>query len=130
MWHTVVLRKLRRSGLFRDVTLTGVKVRAALSETAFLDIYYDPTGGSYSYALIDLTSPYAGDKRVLGWDDYPHEKADQIRKLDSFPHHYQYRGTSGEWVFVESPMRGRIEQEMDVIIAAIREYVRASVKRG
>ena len=47
--------------------------RATISETLFLDIHYDPTTPSYSYALIDLTSPHPGDKRILGWDDYPHE---------------------------------------------------------
>jgi hypothetical protein len=130
MWHKSVLRKLRQSGLFREVILAGAKVRALLSETVFLDIYYDPTSGSYSYALIDSLSPYAGDKRVLGWDDYPHESAEQIRQLGSFPHHFQYRDEAGVWIFAESPMRGRVEREMDVVIAAVREYMQTAQKRG
>lgn len=95
MWHKPVLRKLRQSGLFRDVVLAGAKVRASFSETLFLDIYYDPTSGSYSYALIDLASPYPGDKRILGWDDYPHENIERIRQLDSFPHHFHHRSETG-----------------------------------
>ena len=67
MWYGPVLKTLRDSGLFVEVSLVGAKVRASLSETSFLDIHFDPTTGSYSYALIDLTTPYPGDKRVLGY---------------------------------------------------------------
>ncbi|PKO20990.1 MAG: hypothetical protein CVU38_17195 [Chloroflexi bacterium HGW-Chloroflexi-1] len=71
MWYGPVLKSLRSSSLFVEVSLIGAKVRASLSETLFLDIHFDPTTGSYSYALVDLTSPYSGDKRILGWDDCP-----------------------------------------------------------
>ena len=129
MWHKPVLQKLRQSRLFHDVTLAGAKVRALLSETVFLEIYFDPTSRSYSYALIDLASPYPGDKRILGWDDYPHENVQSIRQLRSFPHHFQYRDAMGAWVFEESPMRGRIEREMDIVIETVREHMQTN-QRG
>lgn len=85
MWHGLVLERLRESGLFTEVVLVGAKVRAYLSETLFLDIHYDPTTKSYSYALIDLMSPYPSDKRILGWDDYPHEGVEPIQRLELPP---------------------------------------------
>ncbi len=81
LWHAGVMRLLRESGLFVNVQLSGGKVRALLSETRFLDIHFDPTSRSYSYALIDLTLFYPGDKRILGWDDYPHPGALDLAKL-------------------------------------------------
>jgi len=65
LWHKVVLRRLEASGLFSEVGLVGAKVRAVIDEARFLDIHYDPTTKSYSYALIDLGLPYAGDKRLF-----------------------------------------------------------------
>jgi hypothetical protein len=53
-------------------TYTGGKVRAFLTLTRFLDVHFDPTTNSYSYALVDLTISLPGDKRQFGWDDYPH----------------------------------------------------------
>ncbi len=116
MWHGPVLKSLRSSGLFVEVSLVGAKVRAWLSETLFLDIHFDPTTGSYSYALIDLTSPHSGDKRILGWDDYPHEGVEAIHGLSSYPHHFQWRASNGEWIFEESPMQGDVEREMSVVL--------------
>ena len=49
LWHKSVLKQLRESGLFTEVSLTGAKVRAVVDEARFLDIYYDPTTKSYSY---------------------------------------------------------------------------------
>ena len=43
----------------------------------FLDIFYDPTTKSYSYSLVDLELTYKGDKRIFGWDDYPHEGVEE-----------------------------------------------------
>jgi hypothetical protein len=122
-WHGSVLQRLRESDLFVEVTIIGAKVRASLSETMFLDIHYDPTTGSYSYALIDLTSPYVGDKRILGWDDYPHEGAEAIRQMRSYPHHFQRRVPDGHWLFEESEMRGDIEQEIELVLEVIRRYL-------
>jgi hypothetical protein len=34
------------------------------------------------------------------------------------------------WVFVESPMRGRIEREMDIVINAIKAYLQTAETRG
>lgn len=65
IWHKLVRNKLLASRLFRDVSLVGAKVRATLDEVQFLDIHYDPTTGSYSYALIDLRLPFPGDKRLF-----------------------------------------------------------------
>jgi len=123
VWYGPVLKTLRDSGLFVEVSLVGAKVRASLSETSFLDIHFDPTTGSYSYALIDLTTPYPGDKRVLGWDDYPHEGAEAMRRLSSYPHHFQRRASDGEWVFNESPMRGHVEREMNLVLATLHRYL-------
>jgi len=66
IWHASVIRILRESGLFMEVKLTGGKVRAILGATKFLDVHFDPTSKSYSYAVIDLALPYAGDKRLFG----------------------------------------------------------------
>jgi len=94
-----------------------------VSETLFLEIYYDPTKGSYSYGLVDLTLPWSGDKRVFGWDDCPHEKIDKIRNLNSYPHHYQRR-IGKKWVFEESPMRGKVVEEIDIVIEAVKKYLK------
>ena len=123
VWPRVVLRKLETSGLFSEVSLVGAKVRAVIDEARFLDIHYDPTTTSYSYALIDLGLPYPGDKRLFGWDDYPHEGVVEIEKLKSYPHHFQRRAEDGSWIFEASPMRGDIEQEIDIVIAIIRAYL-------
>jgi hypothetical protein len=123
LWHGPVLQRLRESNLFVEVTIIGAKVRASLSETMFLDIHYDPTTRSYSYALIDLTSPYGGDKRILGWDDYPHEGVKAIRQLRSHPHHFQRRTPDGQWLFGESEMRGDIEREIELVLEVIRRHL-------
>jgi hypothetical protein len=81
MWHVTVKAKLERSRLFRRVELVGAKVRAQVDADLFLDIYYDPTSRSYSYALIDMKLPEPGDKRLFGWDDYPHEHVPEIRRF-------------------------------------------------
>jgi hypothetical protein len=124
MWHKVVLRRLETSGLFSEVGLVGAKVRAVVDKARFLDIHYDPTTKSYSYAFIDLGLPYPGDKRLFGWDDYPHEGVVEIERLKSYPHHFQRRAESGSWMFEASPMRGDIEHEIDVVIAFVRAYLR------
>ncbi len=124
VWHRVVLQRLETSGLFSEVGLVGAKVRAVVDRARFLDIHYDPTTKSYSYAFIDLGLPYPGDKRLFGWDDYPHEGAVEIKQLKSYPHHFQRRAEGGSWIFEASPMRGDIEHEMDIVIAVVRAYLR------
>ncbi len=123
-WHKSIISKLEVSGLFRSVTLVGGKVRASIDETRFLDIHFDPKMRSYSYALIDMTLPYSGDKRVFGWDDFPHEGIAEFRQLASHPHHFQRRAPDGRWIFEPSPMRSEIETEIDLVVAAVREYLR------
>ena len=83
IWHKPVLKRLETSRLFSRVSLVGAKVRAVVDEARFLDLHYDPTTGSYSYAFIDLGLPYPGDKRLFGWDDYPHEGVAEIEQLES-----------------------------------------------
>lgn len=122
-WHRAVAEKLRACGLFREVSLVGAKLRAVLDDARFLDIHFDPTTHSYSYALIDLRLPYAGDKRLFGWDDYPHEDTPPIRQLDSYPHHFQRRREDGSWLFESSPMRGNIDDEIDIAIVTVRTYL-------
>lgn len=85
IWYQGVITKLNATGLFKDWSVIGSKVRAKISETLFLDIYYDPTTKSYSYGLIDLELLYKGDKRIFGWDDYPHEGVEEMKKLKSIP---------------------------------------------
>ena len=65
-WHKSILDRLTDTGLFAQVALVGGKVRATIDDTRFLDIHFDPRTRSYLYALIDLTLPYAGDKRLFG----------------------------------------------------------------
>lgn len=123
VWYKAVIEKLRNSGLFSEVNLVGAKVRASVDETCFLDIHLDPTAQSYSYALIDLRLPYPGDKRVFGWDDYPHQGVVTIQQLERYPHHFQKRAEDGGWIFEPSPMRGDIEHEIDIVVAAVKAYL-------
>lgn len=125
VWYKPVLEKLQVSGLFGDVSLVGAKLRASLSDTHFLDIHLDPTTHSYSYALIDLRLPYPGDKRVFGWDDYPHQGVLEIQNLECYPHHFQKRAEDGSWIFEPSPMHGDIEHEIDTVIAAVKAFLQA-----
>lgn len=101
----------------------GAKVRATISETMFLDIFYDPTTKSYSYGLVDLELPYKGDKRISGWDDYPYEGVEEIKKLKSYPHHFQSR-KDDKWVFEESPMHGDIMNRS--CYKTLSEYLRTT----
>ena len=123
VWYKEVIEKLLASGLFSEVSLLGAKVRASLDETRFLDLHYDPTTQSYSDALIDLELPYPGDKRLFGWDDYPHEGVAELQNLESYPHHFQRRAEDGVWIFEVSPMRGDIENEVGAIITALRAHL-------
>jgi hypothetical protein len=123
LWHVGVTRQLRASGMFVQVTLSGGKVRASLSETLFLDIHFDPTSHSYSYAFIDLTLPYAGDKRRFGWDDFPHPGDETLGALGSHPHHFQERLPDGRWRFAESKFRGKISREIPEVLAFVRHYL-------
>ncbi len=125
IWYRGVIQKLNATGVFKECIIIGAKVRAMISETLFLDIYYDPTTKSYSYGLIDLELPYKGDKRIFGWDDYPHEGVEELRKLKSYPHHFQFR-KNDKWVFEESPMRGDMLKDTEVIIKTISEYLRST----
>lgn len=122
IWHASIIRILRESGLFSDAQLMGGKVRAFLSATRFLDIHFDPTTDSYSYALIDLTLPYAGDKRLFGWDDFPHPHYAALTSLKSYPHHFQERLPDGSWQFSESTFRGDVENEIHKVIQTIRQH--------
>ncbi len=121
IWHASIVRILRESGLFSDVQLVGGKVRAFLSQTRFLDIHFDPTTASYSYALIDLTLPYTGDKRLFGWDDFPHPDSAALTNLKNYPHHFQERLKGGAWQFSESTFCGDIENEIREVIEVIRQ---------
>ena len=121
IWHAIVLRVLRECGLFSNVQLTGGKVRAFLSPNQFLDVYFDPTSNGYSYAVIDLTLSQLGDKRLFGWDDFPHPDYSALTSLSSYPHHYQERLANGEWQFYESTFRGNIEKEIQEIVRVIRK---------
>lgn len=122
-WHKAVIVKLEASGMFRSVNLVGGKVRASLDAARFLDIHFDPKTRSYSYALIDLTLPFPGDKRVFGWDDYPHEGIAELRQLATHPHHFQRRASDGKWIFEPSPMRGDITLEIALVVATIEKYL-------
>lgn len=122
-WYSEALQRLKEAGICQRVELVGGKIRGWIDETTFVDLYYDPTSGSYSYALIDLKLPYAGDKRVFGWDDYPHEGVPEIEALESYPHHFQRRDETGAWIFEESPAQGEIQAEVDLVISMVRTYL-------
>lgn len=121
-WYRDVKKKLEESNIFTEVRVMGSKIRANISDALFLEVYHDPTTGSYSYGLVDLTLPYRGDKRILGWDDYPHEKVEEIRGLKSYPHHFQRRERE-KWTFEESRMRGDVLEEIDIVIATIKKHL-------
>lgn len=122
-WHKSSTLKMEASGLFADVTLVGGKIRASIDETRLVDIHFDPKMRSYSCALIDVTLPYPGDKRVFGWDDFPHEGVAYFRRLPGYPHHFQKRAPDGSWLFEPSPMRGDIDIEIDVVLAVLKEFL-------
>jgi hypothetical protein len=47
---------------------------------------------------------------------------EKFRELKSYPHHFQKR--LGEaWIFEESPMRGNIESEIELVIEHLRAYL-------
>jgi hypothetical protein len=71
-WYPAVLSKLRAARIFRKVEIVGSKIRATIDNQRFLDIHYDSDTLSYSYAVIDESLQYPNDKRVFGWDDFPH----------------------------------------------------------
>ncbi|MFQ6090308.1 MAG: DUF6516 family protein [Candidatus Bipolaricaulia bacterium] len=121
-WYRAVRSKLEDAGIFTEVEVIGAKVRGWISEEVYLDIYYDPTSGSYSYALIDRTLSYPGDKRLFGWDDYPHENVEEIKRLKSYPDHFQRREGS-RWVFEESPMRGDVRMEIGLVVERVKSYL-------
>ncbi len=123
-WYAPVIRILRQSGLFTEVHLQGGKVRAVLSDSRFLDIHFDPTTSSYSYALIDLTLTYAGDKRLFGWDDFPHPDQPALHALSSHPHHFQERLSDGRWQFSASPFRGNVEKEIVEVLKVMRRRLK------
>jgi hypothetical protein len=123
-WYKIVLQKLEKAGIFAEVRIIGAKIRANIDETIFLDIHYDPITTSYSYALIDLKLPYLGDKRIFGWDDYPHEGVKEIKDLRSYPHHFQRR-LEENWIFEESDMRGDVAIEIETVIMGIKSYLKA-----
>lgn len=122
MWHRRVIFALESANLFARVELVGGKVRAIIDADRFLDIHCDPETQSYSYAVIDQSLGYAGDKRLFGWDDFPHIGIASFRELKSYPHHFQRRA-GGTWVFEESPMRGDIENEINVVIEYVGAYL-------
>lgn len=124
IWYRIVKQKLEACGVFRGVSIIGAKIRANVDDTVFLEMYFDPCTKSYSYGLVDLSLPYPDDKRVLGWDDYPHEGVKDIKHLKNYPHHFQQR-VKNKWVFEESPMRGNIEKETDIVIKVIMGYLRS-----
>ena len=103
---------------------SGGKVRAEINQNLYLDIHFDPTTKSYSYALIDFSLPYVGDKRLFGWDDFPHENIPRLKALKSYPHHFQKRDSQGIWLFKNSTFRGNIEIEMESVIAYIKSYLK------
>jgi hypothetical protein len=121
VWHAAVIRLLRESGLFSDVQLAGGKVRASINASIFLDVHLDPTTNSYSYAVINLTLTYAGDKRLFGWDDFPHPDCPALTSMMSYPHHFQERLPNGKWQFSESTFRGNVEDEILEVIRVIRQ---------
>ena len=122
LWHRVVTAKLESTGLFSKVELVGGKIRATIDKERFLDIHFDPTSSGYSYAVIDLSLKVSGDKRLFGWDDFPHPGIASFRQLKSYPHHFQRR-VAEKWVFEESPMRGHVENEIDIVINRVKEYL-------
>ena len=121
-WYQQVRTRLESSAIFVRIEVIGAKVRAFIREELYVDIYYDPTTSSYSYALIDQTLPDPGDKRVFGWDDYPHENVPEIKRMKSYPHHFQKRSQGG-WIFEESSMRGDIKREMDFVIKTVKDHL-------
>jgi intein-encoded DNA endonuclease-like protein len=69
-----------------------------------------------------LKLPYKGDKRVFGWDDYPHGGVKGIEGLKSYPHHFQRRREDGKWLFEGSEMRGDVEREVEAVIVDVTAF--------
>ncbi len=123
IWHALVLGILRECGIFSAIKLQGGKIRANIDPSRFLDIHFDPGSHSYSYAFIDLSLPYPGDKRLFGWDDYPHTGFLELEKLSSYPHHFQERNPDGYWTFSNSPFQGEIETEIPLVIEVVKQQI-------
>ena len=56
-WHQEGSNQPRSVGYLCWCEIIGAKVRGVISKELYVDIYYDPTTSSYSYALIDQTLP-------------------------------------------------------------------------
>jgi len=122
-WYSQVIHQLRASGLFSDVRLVGAKVRATVDDKRFLDVHFDPTTSSYSYALIGSSLSVPGDKRLFGWDDCPHPGEQALTELPSYPHHFQARTADGRWHFEVSSFVGNIEEEIPDVVIYLRKYL-------
>ena len=48
-----------------------------------------------------------------------------MKKLKSYPYHFQ-SGKDDKWTFEESPMRGNIRQDIEVVIRTIAEYLQGA----
>ena len=123
-WYNQVIRQLRTSGLFSDVRLVGAKVRATVDDKRFLDVHFDPTTSSYSYALIDSSLSVPGDKRLFGWDDCPHPSEGALTELASYPHHFQARTADGQWRFEVSSFVGNVDEEIPAVLIFLHRYLK------
>lgn len=125
IWYRIVVQALDAGDLFIEISLIGSKVRAGVDVTRFLDIHDDPTSRSYSSAFIDLELPYPGDKRLFGWDDYPHEGVSEIEQLASYPHHFHRRAEDGSWIFEAASTRGDLAHDLDEVIDVVADHRQA-----
>ena len=70
-WYQQVRTRLDSSGIFVRIEVIGAKVRAFIREELYVDIYYDPTTSSYSYALIDQTKLRLIQMYIMGSQSLP-----------------------------------------------------------
>ncbi len=80
------------------------KARVELAGGFLLDLYYNPTLGKYTYALIYR------DRKVYGWDNAPHHPG-----ITNYPHHFHDEDGS----IRPSSLTGDPEQDISIVAVQV-----------
>lgn len=75
--------------------------------------------------LSTLSFLNPGDKRLFGWDDYPHEGVIKTEQLESYPHHHHRPDENGCLIFEASSMRGDLTSDINTVVEVVKAYLQA-----
>lgn len=89
----------------------ATKVRLELTDGYLLDLYFNPTLGKYTYALIYR------DRKIYGWDNAPHHPG-----LATHPHHFHDEDGNIQ----PSTLTGDPERDIALVIARINARFKES----